>query len=144
MKSSSGEHYGTLLSMVKYETENRIHNRKGHRAAGCVMLLILHRALGFIIEFLRRLVQCDDTTSVAHVASEVYRQTLAPHHIWIARKMAALAMLTLPNRRRLLHNTCKHEPEEVLGLLDEVVRASQPVYDRVQSVLGKYDLLHLV
>ena len=70
-KSSVGHHYVTLQSMMRYEIEQGIVGDKGHLPSGTRQFLRLHRALEFILEFMRRLSHSDEHAKTAQIAYEV-------------------------------------------------------------------------
>lgn len=74
------------------------------------------------------------------MANEVYKETLAKHHVWLVRKMAGVAMYTLPHRQVLIETLCKHSEEEALVLVSEVVAAARPVYTEIMKVLEEHNL----
>ncbi|XP_070552612.1 ceramide-1-phosphate transfer protein-like [Ptychodera flava] len=144
-KSDHHHHYRTVQSMMKFEVENKYAKGKlpnGSRS-GSRLLMRLHRPLQFITEFMRRFRDSDDTEKIPTMAMEVYHRTLAKHHMWIIRKMAGVAVYTLPGRRKLMETLCKQEPEKVVELITPVVDAIQIIYDEIEELYKQYDLLQL-
>ncbi|XP_077994479.1 ceramide-1-phosphate transfer protein-like [Glandiceps talaboti] len=134
------EHYRTVQSMVQYEVNNNLINRRSPTGlrSGTNMLIRLHRPLQFIIEFMREFCK---SVRIASLAMKVYNKTLAKYHIWIVRKAARIAVYTLPGRKALMETLCKQEPEKVVELITPVTDAIQIVYDEVQDLYSQYKLL---
>ncbi|XP_013393975.1 ceramide-1-phosphate transfer protein [Lingula anatina] len=143
--SLNPEPYSSVQTMIQYEVENNITKVKvrGQRPSGSRTLLRLHRALEFIIKFMKRLAESDEDEKTSHIASEVYRETLANYHPWLVQKMAVFVMYTLPSHKDLIEMMCKHEYKEVLRLLSEVTEEAEPIYDVVQEIFKENDLLQL-
>ena len=82
--SSKGDHYMTIQDMIHYEVRlDRTRAPQQHLPAnGSRTLLRLHRALEFILEFMRGIITSSDNTSSAHIASNTYNHTLAQYHPW--------------------------------------------------------------
>ena len=138
-----GDKYVTVQSMLCYEIECETTHKKGSFPSGTRTLLRLQRALEFIITFMKQLAQGNDDASVRRIASSVYGRTLSKHHPLIVRKMAAVVMYLLPNRRRLIEVMCKHEPDEVLVLTERVLQVAYPAYDKIQELYSTNDLLNI-
>ena len=81
--------------------------------------------------------------SSAKIATEVYHKTLGNYHIWLVRKMAAVAMYTLPSRNQLIETMCKHSLTEVEEIIGNVINAEQVVYDEIQKCFSENNLLDL-
>jgi len=135
--------YETIQSMIDYEVSNKLTKSKTKLPSGSRTLLRLHRSLEFIVKFMDRMVSAPDDSKSSAIAVEVYEETLAHYHVWLVRKMAAVAMYTLPSRRDLMYIMCKHKPEIVEQLLKQVVEAAMPVYDITQKVYKDRELLDL-
>ena len=137
MKGTKRESYETIQAMVAYETEEHLSSNSG---SGSQNLLELHRALEFISEFMDKISVASDDAKTADIASEVYTYTLGTHHNWVVRKMAVVAMYTLPRRRELIEKMCKHDLEHVDSLLRDVVDAMMPVYSKTDKVLTEHHI----
>merc|ERR1711976_321694 len=118
-----------------------LHKRYGHMPSGSRTLLRLQWALEFILQFMQRVSLSEDEAKLSHIASEVYYETLANHHTWLLRKMAALVMYTLSSRKHLIQVMCQHDYSHALVLLKEVCQAGQPVYDTIQQLYTDHNLL---
>nr|KAG5689271.1 hypothetical protein BaRGS_005279 [Batillaria attramentaria] len=108
-KSPHGSHYVTLQSMMQYERAEGIVRVKGRVPSGTRQFLRLHRALEFILEFMRQIHQRDDDEKTSHIASQVYHDTLSKHHPWVTRQIAAIAVYMLPPKKTLIDVMCKHD-----------------------------------
>ncbi|KAK7094118.1 ceramide-1-phosphate transfer protein-like [Littorina saxatilis] len=142
-KSSIGGHYVTLQSMMQYEMQQGIVGDKGRHPSGTRQFLRLHRALEFILEFMRQLRHSDDHAKTSHIASEVYGCTLSKHHPWVTRQLAALAVHTLPPKKFLIDIMCKHDYHKVHELIDDVTKEGQPIYDVTQKLYADNDLVFI-
>ena len=144
LTGQNGESYKTLETMTTYEVQHNLQKSKpSGLQSGSRTILRLHRALEFIIAFINRLCESNSQAKTSVIASSVYHVTLAHHHIWLLRKMAAVAMYTLPTRKVLIESLCKHGEEEALALAQQVVCEAKPVYDHMQKVLESKKLLNL-
>ncbi|XP_069114687.1 ceramide-1-phosphate transfer protein-like [Argopecten irradians] len=142
-KSENGNAYETIQSMIDYEVTNKITQTSGNPPSGSRTLLRLHRALGFISEFMDRIAKSDDEAKTSVIASEVYKGTLGLHHPWVVQKMAGLAMYMLPSRKQLIDTMCKQNYEKALNTLPQVVTTLNPVYSITQELYETNDLLNL-
>lgn len=145
--SSEGSHYKTIQGMLDYEFENKLSLKKTmgpkNIASGSRTLLRLHRALEFILEFMRRIKSGCDDDRMSDVAWDVYMETLANHHPWIVQKVAAIGVYMLPSRRKLISSMCKQEPETVLSLVGKVIEKGTPIYDITQKLYCDKNLLNI-
>ncbi|OWF44062.1 ceramide-1-phosphate transfer protein-like [Mizuhopecten yessoensis] len=142
-KSENGNAYETIQSMIDFEVTNGITKVSRNPPSGSRTLLRLHRALGFISEFMDRIAKSDDDAKTSDIASEVYKKTLGLYHPWIIQKMAGLAMYMLPSRRQLIDTMCKQNYEKAISTLPLVVDALKPVYNITQELYETNDLLNL-
>ncbi|XP_076451848.1 ceramide-1-phosphate transfer protein-like [Babylonia areolata] len=138
-----GHHYVTLQSMLAYEVGQGIQGHRGRLPAGTRQFLRLHRALEFILEFMRQLRHSDEHAKTSHIASEVYGRTLSKHHPWITRQLSALAVYMLPSKKFLIDVMCKHDYDRVHDLINDVTEEGQPIFDVAQQVYAEYGLLHI-
>lgn len=143
LHSKQGRHYQTVQSMIKFEENKGITHQKWTQSSGCRMLLRLHQALEFILEFMERLRVSEEEEKIASLAWDVYRQTLYNHHPWVTRKVAQVAVYALPPKKHLIDVMCKQDYDTVLRLLADVVNAGKPVWDATESMLSSHDLLHI-
>ena len=141
--SSSASQYHTILGMLSYEQEQGLVHAKTTPPSGARTLLRLHRALEFILEFMNQLATTNDSAKTAEIAGDVYERTLAQYHPWIVRKMAYMAMYTLPNKQQLIEKMCKQPKEEVIDLMHETVKQGQPIFTATQRFYIERGLLDL-
>ncbi|GAB1296358.1 Glycolipid transfer protein domain-containing protein 2 [Apodemus speciosus] len=144
-------HYTSLVTMATWERRAGLLERPGteprHPAgpSGSRTLLLLHRALLWSQLCLHRVAtgtlggpdagtQCGDAYSTA----------LAPHHPWLIRQAARLAILALPSRGRLLQLACPGTGEAGARIaLARAARVLEDVYNRTQGLLAGHGLLQL-
>ena len=62
------------------------------------LLDFLHFFLGGLLD--------NHTSKLSEVASHAYKKGLGPHHPWIIRQGAKMAMIAVPSREHFLHETC--------------------------------------
>uniref|UniRef100_A0A8C8TCD2 Glycolipid transfer protein domain containing 2 n=2 Tax=Peromyscus maniculatus bairdii TaxID=230844 RepID=A0A8C8TCD2_PERMB len=137
-------HYTSLVTMATWERQAGLLDRPGTQP-GSRTLLLLHRALRWSQLCLHRVatgtlggpdagVQCGDAYSTA----------LAPHHPWLIRQAARLALLALPSRGRLLQLACPGAREaDARVALARAARVLEDVYNRTQGLLAAHGLLQL-
>ncbi|XP_031208205.1 glycolipid transfer protein domain-containing protein 2 [Mastomys coucha] len=144
-------HYTSLVTMARWERQAGLLEGQGTEArhpagsSGSRTLLLLHRALRWSQLCLHRVAtgtlggpdagtQCRDAYSTA----------LAPHHPWLIRQAARLAILALPSRGRLLQLACPETGEEDARVaLARAARVLEDVYNRTQGLLAGHGLLQL-
>ncbi|XP_041378516.1 ceramide-1-phosphate transfer protein-like isoform X2 [Gigantopelta aegis] len=141
--SDVGDKYNTIQSMIAFEVENDITQRKRPLASGSRTLLRLHRALEFIMAFMDRIRLSDENEKASSIASEVYTQTLAKHHPWIVQKISLVAMYMLPSKKTFIDVMCKHDYANVMTMLSDVICEGKPIYDITQELYEKNGLLDL-
>ena len=81
----------------------------------------------------------DAKTSV--IAAEIYPQTMGKHHSWVLRKMAALAMMTLPLRKDLITTMCKQNEASVEDLLKDIVTVATPQHTAINEYLVRNGII---
>lgn len=91
---------------------------------------------------MRRLGEINPEDRAYSSCYEAYNTTLAPYHPWIIRKSATVAMNLLPTREQLLSKVCQ-QPTVAIETLPSMLDVTDQVYDRVQQLFDKYDLLNL-
>ena len=143
LNSSNKSHYRTLQSMMSYEIENGTVHMKGAHASATRTMLRLHWALEFFIEFMDRLRHTPVDAKASSLVYEVYQGTLALHHPWWTRKLAYLAVFTLPSIKALIDIMCKQDYEEVQLLLAEVVNTSRPILKYTADLYKEHDLSNI-
>lgn len=118
----------TVKTMMEYETENDLLNKKGY-VSGCRTLLRLNRVLNFIRELLRRVGQLEPLDNTNSACQEAYDQTLALYHPHLLQKGTRMAMLTLPTRNQLLYRVIAND--------DEAVQRDVAVFPVMNTIIGK-------
>ena len=138
---NSGAKYETVQSMMEYEIENDLTAAKTKPLSGSRTLLRLHRALAFVMLFLENLSKSSDQDSSANIASDAYNNTLAEFHPWTVRKLANLAMYTLPNVGDMVVKAGgKTDHKEARDLLKEGAGVMKPLYDKTEALYTEKDL----
>ncbi len=137
------EKYTTVQSMMSYEVEKHIANSGKGSPSGSRTLLRLHRALEFVLKFMKKLGESEENMKTSVIASDVYHRTLANYHTWIVKKMAGVAMYVLPSKKSLIGMMCKQDDDEVSMLLEQVCEAGFPVYETIQHLYTNNNLLIL-
>ena len=142
-RSNTGPHYITVDSMVDFETTSGLTKTKASLPSGARTLLRLHRALEFIIAFLRGIRSLEAEKKLSGVAAEAYNTTLSAYHPWLIRKGIMLAMYTLPTKHELAGRMGMKNEDEYNSVLDRLCGSTQTVYDKIQMIYKQYDLLDL-
>jgi len=142
------KHYTNVKSMLEYEVENNlIKAKKNDDASGSRTLLRLHRALEYIIGFLRRMDDLQEEEGCATISRTAYEETLMKYHPWVVQKAAKMAMGLLPNKKGLIFKVCPNGDEESIAQarLDfpKAVASMQRAYDTMQEFYSEKDLLNI-
>nr|ACO15163.1 Glycolipid transfer protein domain-containing protein 1 [Caligus clemensi] len=118
---------------------------KGDKGAPLRNLLRLHRALEYIIGFLKAVVKLEsDDVPCAPVSQETYNNTLAKYHPWVMQKAALLAMKMLPNRGGLFEIIgSNHNRDSVEEELNEAILKMEEAYNRMQLAFDECGMLNL-
>lgn len=141
--SKVGDNYRSLKAMIEYETKLGIVGNKGSKASGTRTMLRLHWALEFFIEFMDRLQRITEDTKSSTLVYETYEETLANHHPWWTRKLAYLAVHTLPSIKALIDIMCKQDYDEVNILLRHVVSIGRPILNHTSSLYASYNISNI-
>ncbi|XP_070568507.1 ceramide-1-phosphate transfer protein-like [Ptychodera flava] len=144
-ESNYKENFQTIQSMIAYELEEKLTDVKSPDGlpSGSRTLLRLHRSLEFIAELLRSIKESESDAKVSSLASTVYSETLAKHHPWLIRKAAGLAMYTLPSRKQFMETSFKLPAEEAEKVLPDFLKVTKSIYDEIQELYAKHNLLNL-
>lgn len=145
-------HYTSLVTMVMWERRAGLLKRLGTKPphpvgpSGSRTLLLLHRALHWSQLCLYRVATGTiGGPDASTQCGDAYNTALAPHHPWLIRQAARLAILTLPSRGRLLQLACPGTGEaDARFALARAARVLEDVYNRTQGLLAGYGLLQLV
>ena len=142
-QSNTGPHYITVDSMVDFETTSGLTTTTGGGPSGSRTLLRLHRALQFIMAFLRGVRSLKSDEKLSGIAAEAYNSTLAAYHGWFVRQGVQLAMYTLPTKHELAIRMGLKNEDEYNKILDQLCDNTQPVYDKIQTIFTEYNVLDL-
>ncbi|XP_034363902.1 glycolipid transfer protein domain-containing protein 2 [Arvicanthis niloticus] len=152
VQGPDASHYTSLMTMATWERRTELLKSLGteppHPAgpSGSRTLLLLHRALRWSQLCLHRV--ATGTTGGPDAGTQcgdAYNTALAPHHPWLIRQAARLAILTLPSRGRLLQLACPGTGEaDARVALARAARVLEDVYNRTQGLLAGHGLLQLV
>jgi len=132
------EHYQNIKSMIDYEVEHDlIKTKKKDDPSGSRTLLRLHRALEYIIAFLHKLDDIQDSDLCSVISVEAYEATLMKYHPWVVQKAAKLAMKLLPTKGGL---TLKVHPE---GSEEGIKKTLENFPKAVSAMRAAYDAMHV-
>jgi len=157
LSSEIGGKYAFIGGMMEYEkNEAKILNHDNHKylvdlhqnnhlANGSRTLLRLHRALLFVVEFIDGVRRSSDHDKMTHVARHAYDSTLAAYHPWLIRKGVHVAVYALPFRHQLVADLggSTVTPEQAEQAMEEIVTTGRAVYNAVQKLYERYELLDL-
>ncbi|CAD5206457.1 unnamed protein product [Bursaphelenchus okinawaensis] len=132
--------YSTVITMVSNECEDS----KNPKEKGSRTLLRLHRALEFLILFVKNIKDMD-TDSTTEMFRASYQATLSQHHTWLIRKSVGFAAAMVPPRPKLVEIMFnEHQDTEALERTStKFLEVSTTVYERVQNVYSERGLLNL-
>ena len=144
-RAENPEHFLTIQAMVAYEVENDLTKAKTSSGllSGSRTLLRLHRTMTFVSRFLGRLQNMKDEEYTGKPASEEYNQSLGHFHPWMIRKVAGLAMYTLPTRKVFIEKYCMQDKEDLEKLVGPTVEIMTEINDITQKLYADHDLLDL-
>ncbi|XP_022094162.1 ceramide-1-phosphate transfer protein-like [Acanthaster planci] len=144
-RAENPDHFATIQSMVAYEVANDLTQAKTKSGllSGSRTLLRLHRTMDFVAKFLGRLKDMKDEEYTSKAASEEYSQSLAKFHPWMIRKVAGVAMYTLPTRGVFVQKYCKQEKEELETLVGPTAAIMTEIYDITQQLYADNNILDL-
>jgi len=140
--------YATVKAMLDYEVENNcIKHKKNDDPSGSRTLLRLHRALEYVIGFLRRLEDIEEEEGCAAISRVAYEETLMKYHPWVVQKAAKMAMGLLPNKQGLILKVCPDGDAQKIAQAHEdftkAVTSMQKAYDRMQEYYSEKNLLDI-
>ena len=127
-------------SQIKYEVENDLTTAKTKPLSGSRTLLRLHRALDFLVLFMKKIKEAEASEKTSHLAQNAYADTLANFHPWIIRKAAGVALYALPTREQLLMQMGGGEEETTVAKIEETIKSIKPVYDITQKLYDDKNL----
>ncbi|TKR92580.1 hypothetical protein L596_007207 [Steinernema carpocapsae] len=136
--------YGSVASMIAHELQTGIPPKE----QGSRTLLRLHRALEFVILFVRQMHEMGSDDSVSQMCRACYEKTLAHHHGWLIRQSVSVASRTLPSREYLIKEIFAHHedgvPQELIDKhATEFNEIATKVYDRIQKMYVENMILTL-
>ena len=67
--------------------------------SGTKTLLLLHRSMAFILEFITGLKNSNSKTRSVDVAQQAFDKTMAQYYSWLVNKMASVAFNALPSTK---------------------------------------------
>ena len=135
--------------MIAFEVKSNLIKPKARDSnTGARNLLRLHRALEYIVAFLKGVPDLDTDEKCCPLSQEAYKKTLMKYHPWVVQKAATLAMHMLPFKRGLLEKVSGKEfgSEEYKAAEDILplgVKVMEEVYAKTNEIYVQYDLLNL-
>ena len=139
---STIDHYRTVESMILHERE--LNSATGAALYGSRTLLRLHRALKFVLLFVRGLSKNDNPKgeSVSDMAYRSYAESLGVYHTWVLRQSARMAVYTLPQRRELFDKLCPGVTDEKMARmkLRGMSKEMERVHTGVELLFDQYQL----
>jgi len=145
----NAKEYENVQDMIKYEVENKLIKPKSRDSnTGARNLLRLHRALEYIIAFLKGVPDLGIDEKCCPLSQDAYKRTLMKHHMWVVQKAALLAMHMLPFKKGLLEKVCgkEHGTEEYKNaeeILPLGVKVMEEVYAKTNDIYVQYDIINL-
>lgn len=148
-KGKNAENYKTVQDMVAFEVQQNLIKHKARDATnGTRNMLRLHRALEYVIAFLKGVPNLAKDEKCCTLSQNAYKQTLMKHHPWLVQKAAMAAMHLLPTMKGLVEKFTgkKFDSKEFKNaedILTSVVTAMEEIYQIINDVYQVYDLLNL-
>ena len=148
-KGENADKYENVQDMVAYEVDNKLIKPKARDSStGSRNLLRLHRALEYIIAFLKGVPDLEVDAKCCTLSQEAYKGTLMKHHMWVVQKAALLAMHMLPFKQGLIEKICGKElGSEEYKMAEEIlpvgVKVMEEVYAKTNEVYVQYGILNL-
>ncbi|VBB31936.1 unnamed protein product [Acanthocheilonema viteae] len=135
-------HYDTVNSMVSWECRSGASSEKV-----TTTLLRLHRALLFVIDFLKNLKDSREGDQISALCQASYDNTLSKHHSWFVRKLVGMATHLLASRDYLLNalineKSPQHE-HEVKQAITKLIDVTEEVFHRLQQIYEDKNILNL-
>ncbi|XP_071796267.1 ceramide-1-phosphate transfer protein-like [Asterias amurensis] len=144
-QAENPDHFVSIQAMVAYEVEKSLTKSKtpSGLVSGSRTLLRLHRTMDFVAKFLTRLKGMNDEDYTGKAASEEYNISLGKFHPWMIRKMAGIAMYTLPTRKVFIEKYCKQNKERLEELVGPTSALMTEIHEITEKLYGDHDLLQL-
>jgi len=135
-------HFETVQLAMEYEIKTNL-LKSTEPPSYSRTLLRLHRALKFIILFLKDLADVPASQSSSKIASSAYEQTLANHHGWVIRNTVKVGLYSLPNRKDLDETIFKGKKPELIAQYHDFIITLTKIYDIVQKIYKEKNLENL-
>ena len=125
--------------------ERQLHAHTGGPLLGSRTLLRLHRALKFVMLFMKH-VSADTSAerTVADIAYEAYEKSLANYHPWLLRHTAKVAVYALPSRdvlfSKLYPGSYDRRTAHAHKRLNNVSETIEKLYSDVDVLFTKYEM----
>ena len=148
-KGENADKYQNVQDMIAYEVNNKLIKPKARDSStGSRNLLRLHRALEYIIAFLKGVPDLELGAKCCPLSQEAYKATLMKHHPWVIQKAALLAMHMLPYKQGLVEKVSgkglgSEEYKNAEEILPSGVKVMEEVYAKTNEVYVQYDILNL-
>ncbi|GFO26243.1 ceramide-1-phosphate transfer protein [Plakobranchus ocellatus] len=133
-RSRRQNNYHTFESMFAYEY-SQFAQHLGQ--PGVSRNLNIHRALRFISLVIDEVKQEDDSDLAARVRTR-YFQTLAPHHNWLVRMAATMALQSFPSRSRFLRGVNVRNDASGMTSLTSMNTMLDQIYNHIQGLYDQY------
>ncbi|CCA65579.1 Glycolipid transfer protein domain-containing protein [Caenorhabditis elegans] len=140
MRSSDPDSYRTIIGMATKESENgTIRNQKPNRS-GTGHLMVLNRALEFVIDLLDGVFTSNDE-NVSTIARSSYDKHLSQLHSWPIRTAVAAALYTLPRKPEFLCRLRGDMPEDDDNQFHDIFnRDGRDIVRRVNKLVENFEL----
>ncbi|CAP26183.1 Protein CBG06218 [Caenorhabditis briggsae] len=144
MRVADPESYRSIQTMARKEsTDGTIRNLKPNRS-GTGHLMVLNRALEFVIDMLDGVFTSDDASlKVSTPARCSYDKHLSQFHSWPIRTAVSAALYTLPRKTEFLIRLRGSMPESEDGQFHDVFnRDGRDIVRRVNQLVENFDLVN--
>jgi len=148
-KGENASEYQNVQDMIAYEVKSNLIKPKARDSStGARNLLRLHRALEYIIAFLKGVPDLGTDEKCCPLSQDAYKRTLMKHHPWVVQKAANLAMHMLPLKKGLLEKVSgkefgSDEYKAAEEILPRGVKVMEEVYAKTEEIYKQHDLLTL-
>lgn len=148
MEGPNSQHYQNILEMIEYENSTgMIMWKKSSDTSGSRNLLILHRALEYVVAFMAKLDDIEEDEKCTSISKDAYEGTLMKYHPWVVQKAAKVAMNLLPTKKGLILKVApsgdKDCVEQAYKEFPGAVDSMRVAYDKVEVLCQKYNLQSL-
>jgi len=148
MDGPNKEHYSNISGMIEYEiSTGQIMWKKSNDGSGSRNLLILHRALEYVVAFLAKLDDIEEDEKCTNISRDAYESTLMKYHPWVVQKAAKLAMNLLPTKKGLILKVAPsgdaEDVDKAYKEFPEAVESMRKAYDEIEILCQKHNLQSL-